>query len=237
MSQNTFSIPSLSFSCQPVSGGAYTLTPAVQEMVIAGWAGRNTEAVEHHIAELAAIGVPRPSSVPLYYRVAAQMLTQADTVEMVGEGTSGEVEPLLFSHDALLYVSVVSDHTDRPLEAHGVALSKQICAKPVGRVAWLWEDVKAHWDDVLLRSWVLDTNGDPTLYQEGAAGSLRTPTDLLAQYLQGREQPNGLAMSCGTVATIGAIRPAHALRIALHDPVLQRDICHTYTVRTLPVVA
>jgi len=236
MSQSGFSTPSLSFTCQH-AGGSTTLHPAVQEMVIAGWAGRNTEAVEHHIAELAAIGVPRPSSVPLFYRVAAQMLTQAEMVEMLGEGSSGEVEPLLFSHGGLLYVSVVSDHTDRPLEAHGVAQSKQICAKPAGRTAWLWDEVKAHWDDVVLRSWTVDADGIATLYQEGMAGSLRNPTDLLAEYLQGRELSDGIAMSCGTVATIGAIRPAHALRIALHDPVLQRDISHTYSVRTLPVVA
>jgi len=236
MSQRIFSTPSLSFTCQH-AGGSTTVHPGVQEMVIAGWAGRNTEAVEHHIAELAAIGVPRPSSVPLFYRVAAHMLTQADTVEMLGTETSGEVEPLLFAHEGRLYVSVVSDHTDRPLEVHGVAQSKQICAKPAGRMAWLWDEVKAHWDDVVLRSWTVDANGTATLYQEGAAGSLRTPTDLLAQYLQGRERPDGIAMSCGTVATIGTIRPAHALRIALHDPVLQRDISHTYTVYTLPVVA
>ena len=59
------------------SAGTRALQVDVQQLVIAGWAGRNREAIEHHIEELAAIGVPRPSAVPLYYRVAANQLTQA----------------------------------------------------------------------------------------------------------------------------------------------------------------
>ncbi|MEX0758600.1 MAG: DUF2848 family protein, partial [Tistlia sp.] len=62
--------------------------------VIAGWTGRDPAAIEHHIEELAAIGVPRPSSVPLYYRVSAQAFTQAPAIQVVGDGSSGEVEPL-----------------------------------------------------------------------------------------------------------------------------------------------
>ena len=34
----------------------------VTSLVIAGWTGRNKEAVQHHIDELAAIGVAPPSS-------------------------------------------------------------------------------------------------------------------------------------------------------------------------------
>ena len=50
------------------STGTRALQVDVQQLVIAGWAGRNRAAIEHHIEELAAIGVPRPSAVPLYYR-------------------------------------------------------------------------------------------------------------------------------------------------------------------------
>jgi len=227
---------SLAFTCIQQDGQAQ-LTPVTTEMVVAGWAGRNREAIEHHIAELAAIGVPRPSSVPLFYRVSAQILTQADAIEAVGENTSGEVEPLLFVHAGELFVSVTSDHTDRQLEAHSVALSKQVCAKPAGRQAWRWQEVQPHWDAVMLRAWVVEDDDRETLYQEGEAGSLISPEALLAQYLDGRALPSGLAMSCGTVGTIGAIRPARRLRIALHDPVLQREISHSYAVRVLPVVA
>jgi len=227
---------SLAFTCVHRSGQTPLLLGAA-EMVVAGWAGRNRAAIEHHMAELAAIGVARPSRVPLFYRVAAHLLSQADSVEVVGAHTSGEVEPLLFVHAEELFISVASDHTDRPLETHSVALSKQVCAKPVGHHAWRWQEVKPHWDAVMLRSWIVAHDGSETLYQEGAAASLLSPEALLAQYLDGRAMPAGLVMSCGTVGTIGAIRPAPRLRIALHDPVLAREISHSYAVRVLPVVA
>ena len=43
----------------------------INQCIVAGWAGRDLAAIEHHIEELAALGVPRPSAVPLYYRIAA----------------------------------------------------------------------------------------------------------------------------------------------------------------------
>ena len=44
-------------------------------LVVAGWTGRDMSAVQHHIDELAAIGVPAPSTVPLFYRLAVTQLT------------------------------------------------------------------------------------------------------------------------------------------------------------------
>src|SRR5512137_2518918 len=102
------------------------------DLVIAGWAGRDRKAIDHHIEELAAIGVPRPSTVPLYYRVAANQITQCERVQVVGNGSSGEVECFVFALDGELYVTIGSDHTDRKLESHSVALSKQLCVKPIG---------------------------------------------------------------------------------------------------------
>ena len=40
-------------------------TAEIDELVIAGWTGRDVAALEHHIEELKAIGVQPPSSVPL----------------------------------------------------------------------------------------------------------------------------------------------------------------------------
>src|SRR5690606_18438482 len=103
----------------------------IKTCIVAGWAGRDLSAIEHHIEELAELGVPRPSAVPLYYRIASNQLTQDEEVQVVGDGSSGEAEVFIFSHQGRTLVSLASDHTDRKLEAHSVALSKQLCAKPV----------------------------------------------------------------------------------------------------------
>src|SRR5205085_9552011 len=67
----------------------------IASLIIAGWAGRNAAAIEHHIEELAALGIPRPSTTPLYYRVAAQTITQASRLVVLGSDSSGEVEPVV----------------------------------------------------------------------------------------------------------------------------------------------
>ena len=148
-------------------------------VIVAGWAGRDMAAIEHHIEELAAIGVPRPSSVPLYYRIAENQLTQASNVQALGEESSGEVETFVFAVDGEMYVSIASDHTDRKLETVSVAMSKQVCVKPVGGQAWRLADVAGHWDELIIRAYIVE-NGEQVLYQEGPLSTLRTPQDLIA---------------------------------------------------------
>ncbi len=208
----------------------------IGQCIIAGWAGRDRAAIEHHIEELAALGVPRPSAVPLYYRVGADRLTQQDTIEVVGDGSSGEAEAFVFSHDGNVYVSVASDHTDRQLETHSVALSKQACPKPVARSAWPYGDVAAHWDELVLRAWI-EEQGQRVLYQEGTLASLRHPLELAEGHFGDDLIPEGAGMLCGTVAARGGIRPAAAFEMELFDPVRDRRIHHRYSVVMLPEVA
>jgi hypothetical protein len=214
--------------------GSRPLRVTVDQLVIAGWAGRDREAIEHHIEELAAIGVPRPSAVPLYYRVAANQLTQDEQVQVVGDGSSGEVEAFVFAVDGTLYVSVASDHTDRKLEAHSVALSKQVCVKPVASTAWPLAEVQGHWDALQIRSRIVE-NGAEVAYQDGTLASLRTPQDLIAGY--SGTLADGTGMTCGTVGVIGGIRPAAVFEMELHDPRRGRTIRHRYTAAVLPEVA
>ena len=208
----------------------------IQEFVIAGWAGRDRHAIEHHIEELAAIGVPRPSRVPLFYRVDSHQLTQEAHIQVVGNGSSGEVETFVFMHDGELCVSITSDHTDRKLETVSVALSKQACAKPVGRVAWRYADLADDWDELEIHSSIVE-HGKSVDYQKGKVASLQHPLDLIAAYTEGKGLPAHCAMSCGTVATIGQIRPASSFEMSLHDHRRQRVIRHRYDVDFLPEVA
>lgn len=204
--------------------------------MIAGWAGRDRAAIEHHIEELEALGVPRPSAVPLFYRVAAQQLTQDERVEFVGPDSSGEAEVFIFSHQGTQWVSLASDHTDRKLETHSVALSKQVCAKPVARDAWRFDDVAAHWDELVLRSWIVE-NAERVLYQEGTLAGLQPPLDLVRGAFGTDSMPEGTGMTCGTVAAIGGIRPAPSFEMELEDPVLKRSLRHRYDLEILPVIA
>ena len=217
------------------AGAGDEIAVPVEALVIAGWTGRDAAAVEAHIAELEAIGVPRPATVPCFYRVAAALLPPADTIQVPGTDSSGEVEFVLFgSRDGML-IGLGSDHTDRRVESYSITVSKQMCAKPVAPDVWRFADVVNHFDMLILRSWALDS-GVRRLYQEGEVSAMRPPAELVGLYLDnGVTLPHGTTMFCGTLAVEGDIAPAGRFEFELEAPVLGRTIRHGYNVATLPV--
>jgi hypothetical protein len=206
---------------------------AIDKLVIAGWTGRNTAALEAHIRELEAIGVKRPKTVPIFYRVAAQLLTTAGAIQVMADKSSGEVEFVLYALDDGLWLGVGSDHTDRKAETLGVTLSKQMCGKPVGATLWRYDEVKPHWDKLVLRSFVSD-GGSRRLYQEGPVTNMRAPEELIGLYTGGDRLAPGTAMFCGTFAVHGGISYSGRFDMELEDPVLGRKLTHGYRIVSLP---
>jgi hypothetical protein len=206
---------------------------AIEKLVIAGWTGRNVTALEAHIKELEALGVKRPKSVPIFYRVAASLLTTAGSIQVMADKSSGEVEFVLYALDDGMWVGVGSDHTDRKAETAGVTLSKQMCGKPVGGTLWRCDEVKPHWDKLVLRSFVSD-GGARRLYQEGPVTNMRSPEELIRLYTGGDRLAPGTAMFCGTFAVHGGISSSGTFEMELDDPVLARKLTHGYTIVSLP---
>ena len=226
----------LEFTWVAADGAEEVRSFAVRDVVIAGWAGRNREALEAHIRELEAIGVKAPSTVPLFYRAGRETLTTASAVQVLGGESSGEVEAVLIQDGEHLYVAVGSDHTDRRVEAYSIAVSKQVCPKPVSRRAWRFADVAAHWDRLILRSFAT-IDGRRELYQKGTLESLLAPADLFRRFAGADQLPSGTVMFGGTLSVEGGIRPMTRFEMVLEDPVLKRRLDHAYTVETLPVVS
>lgn len=197
-----------------------------------GWSGRRAEDVEAHIAELGALGVPRPTQTPAFYRVASSLLTTGDAIEVVGPHTSGEVEFFLAQHDDGLWVGLGSDQTDRAVERTSVALSKQLCAKVAAPVLWRFDDVAPHWDQLVLRAWA-HRNGARELYQQSALDALIAPQRLLSMYETMRA---GMVLFGGTIPAVNGVGPADAFEMELEDAVLGRTLRHRYRIITLPHV-
>jgi hypothetical protein len=211
------------------------LTLSIDQAVIAGWTGRDPVARDKHIAELEAIGIARPASTPIYYRVAARRLTMEDSIEVSGGDSSGEVEFVLIGWQGRIFVGAGSDHTDRKVETYSVTVSKQMCDKVMAPVLWEYEDVAAHWDRMILRSfaWI---DGARVLYQEGTLDAMLPVEELIHRGFGGKKFPDGCAMFGGTFAAKGGIRPASRFEFELEDPVLKRSIKHAYDVVELPVL-
>ena len=206
-------------------------------LIVAGWTGRDADAIAHHIAELAELGVPAPSDTPLYYRVSAPLLTDAPLIEAVGGASSGEVEPLIVEAEGKRYLGLASDHTDRALEAHSVAMSKQVCAKPCALELWDWDEIEGRLEEIELESWI-EEGGDWVPYQSGTIASIRPLTELIAgSRLSELAKDGPVAMLCGTFGAKGGVRPAAKFRMQMRDPKTGRSITHEYETRTLPEVA
>jgi hypothetical protein len=216
-------------------GTTTPLTLAIDQAVIAGWTGRDPVARDKHIAELEAIGIARPATTPIYYRVSARRLTTEDSIEVSGGDSSGEVEFVLIGWQGRVFVGLGSDHTDRKVETYSITVSKQMCDKVMAPVLWELEDVAGHWDQLILRSfaWI---GGARVLYQEGTLDNMLSVAELVRRGFEDGKLPDGCAMFGGTFAAKGGIRPASRFEYELEDPVLKRCIRHAYDVIELPVL-
>jgi hypothetical protein len=207
---------------------------ALNSAIIAGWTGRDPVAREKHIAELELLGVARPASTPIYYRVSRSLITTSAQIEVVGDHSSGEVEFALLREGGRLWLGVGSDHTDRNVETYNITVSKQMCEKPMAPELWDFDEVAGHWDMLQLRSWIAE-DGERRLYQEGTVASMLPPEAIMAGYDAAGRLGEGSVMFCGTLAAKGGIRPSRRFSFELSDPVLDRRIAHSYDIITLPV--
>lgn len=160
-------------------GESRPLQLAAPRLVVAGYTGRDTVAVERHIVELEMQGIRRPPRIPMFYFLPGSLLVNcAGTVEVLGDATCGEAEPVLIREpDGELYVGVGSDHTDRKLEQESVLLSKAICPKVLGPSVWPFNEVADRWDQLRLQSFV----GEGVPYQDERLAAIREPLELLGR--------------------------------------------------------
>lgn len=115
----------------------------------------------------------------MFYRTSVTRVTTGDSIEVLGEESSGEVEFVLLQHAQELWLGVGSDHTDRKVETYDVGVSKQMCEKPIAPTWWAFRDVADraftttpfvhdHWEEVYLMSGDLSVGSDA----RGSGGDL-----------------------------------------------------------------
>jgi hypothetical protein len=179
------------------------------------------------------MGVPPPTTTPIYFPLANNLATTSDLIQVLGPETSGEVEyALLFADDGAIYVSVASDHSDRAAERHGIQLSKQLYPDVLAAEVWPYEEVRGHWERLVLRCWV--SQGDQrALYQEAALAELLGPAEWLPLLAREEIRRPGLVFLSGTPATVGGLVFADAYDLELEDPVRRRALRHQYRVEVL----
>lgn len=200
------------------------------QLLVAGYTGRDAAAVDAHIAELAAHGVPAPEHVPSFYPAGAELLMLAPgMVEASGPNTSGEAEPVLVRAGGELFVGIGSDHTDREIEKTSIPESKLACPKILGAEVWPLDSVIGHWDDLRLSS-TIGTGAER--YQDGSVAELRRPEDVLelaAPWIA--DQEADLVLFLGTVPLLdGTFRFTDVFSAQLTDPRRGRELGCDYRI-------
>jgi len=207
---------------------------AIDRLVVAGWVGKNLVALQKHIDELAELGIEPPSRTPTYMNLSPATLTTEARIEVVGGSSSGEVECVVITaRDGQRFLGVGSDHTDRDFEKYSIPASKQMCAKPIAKEAWLFNDIMDHLDALILRSWMIK-DGQKSLYQEGPLSENRTLSELLHNIPENCiSAGESSCLFCGTFAAIGGLKYGERFEFELYDPVLERRITHGYDIEVL----
>jgi Protein of unknown function (DUF2848) len=213
-------------------GGAKTpVKLTITEVLLAGYTGRNRDAVMEHIRELEQLGIAPPPRVPMVYVVDPALLTTAPAIKTSEPETSGEVEVCLFTHESGLLVGLGSDHTDRKHEAIDIAESKTRCQKAVSQSFWRYADVREHWDEIEIRSWAFE-GSTRRLYQNGALVEFLTVDGLTDELRRaGHSDLAGRFIFGGTIPTRVGIVYGNRFEAELTDPVLGRKLTCAYDVK------
>ncbi|CAM3219510.1 hypothetical protein PSET11_00618 [Arthrobacter ulcerisalmonis] len=191
----------------------------VKHLLNAGYAGREQDEVQAHIAELAELGVPGPATTPALYPVSPYLAQQVSEVQVQHARTSGEAEWALVITDDGVLLTVACDHTDRALEVHGVAWSKNASPDVLGRKAWRLDDVRDHLDQITLRGWVGAGDTADTLIQDSTLGALLTPDYWLEVLAERGLNTPGTVLISGTVAmAAGVDQFARSWKVEMADP-------------------
>jgi hypothetical protein len=211
-------------------------TPTVEviHLLNAGYAGREQDEVQAHIEELALLGVPGPTTTPALYPVSPYLAQQTRAVRVQHGRTSGEAEwALVITEDGVL-LTVACDHTDRELEVHGVAWSKNASPDVLGRKAWRLDDVRDHLDRITLKGWVGTGDEPDTLIQDSTLEALLSPDYWLEVLTERGLNRPGTVLISGTVAMHPGIDQfARSWRVELADPATGASIDAQYVVEQM----
>lgn len=215
--------------------GASPLRFSFETMINAGYVGRDQAEVRRHIEELAAKGIPAPATTPVLFPKVAHAITTADSIEVYGEETSGELEyVLLVRNEDEIYVGVGSDHTDRKLEEVDIPRSKQLCPNVLGSLVWPLSEVSGHWDQLSMRCHVAK-GSEKTLYQETRLKAIMSPQALMDFIKAHINIPlKNAVIYSGTVGLVsGKFIYADRFEAELVDEVLQRKLTLAYDIHPL----
>ena len=242
----------LTLNIMPSQGTPHSIDVDVEKVGCSRNAGRDIEATDVYLDEIRAKGYQVHPAAGICFR-SRYLITNEETIEVQGPQTSGEVEFVAVAHQEEIYISVGSDHNDRTLEelwtstlgkVFDTAKSKQMVPGVVARDAWPYDEVKDHWDEIVLKSHVT-VAGQKIPYQEFRLANLLDLEYYLSHCPWLKEDGSVLLGGSsdlvpelpenvyqGQASLDGVIFPPD-FHVEMIDPVLDRSIAHSYSIVSL----
>lgn len=203
-------------------------------LINAGYTGRNQEAVQKHVEELKSMGIPAPKRTPAFFPKDADRIQMGGEIHPLDEDCSSEVETVLLVTRDGWYITVGCDIFDYKVEGLQADKSKSLYPNFLAAKAWRYEEIKDHWDQLVMRSWLGKERAQ--LYQEGTLEQIMTLEDMmeaLKPFVEGG-LVEGTVVSCGTLGCLVDGMPyTDFFEFELEDPVLGRKLGGSYELKKL----
>jgi len=211
------------------NGNERDIEIAVGDLIAFGWTEREVNLMKKHIEELSKFGIRGPKSIPEVYVLQPYLVTTSNYIRKISDVHNGEVGyVLLVKNEDEIYVTAGSDHSDKDAERCNLLAGKHMYPKVVARRAWPLREVVDHWDELVIRSWILE-NDEKVLYQESSLRNLLPPQKLIDEVRELVPEVRNLIIFSGTVPTLkGELRTSSYFEFEIQDPVLKRSITHYY---------
>ena len=179
-------------------------------------------------------GRTRPYYHPALYPISPYLAQQTDRVYVQHGRTSGEAEWALIITDNDVLITAACDHTDRDLEVHSVAWSKNAAPDVLGTKAWRLSDIADRLDDIALEAWV--GHGDTLeLIQQGTLGDLLAPKYWLDVLTERGDARPGTVLISGTISMLHGVNQfADTWKVAMTDPATRDVIGVEYQTVRMP---
>lgn len=222
----------LAIEIEHIDGRLVRRAVRLDRMYNFGSATRNADDAVAHQEEVAkaGIGIAFDIPAPRVYPISPHNVVTDEEVCVHNAETSGEVEIVLLNDGTELFVGVGSDHTDRALERTSIVWSKQAYPNVVAPRFWPFADVRGHWDELVLESWV---DGRP--YQNVGVATFLHPEDMIAALRQRVPAlPARFMLFSGTYVSVDkSLGFGDRWRIKMSDPKRARSLDHTYVLTNI----
>lgn len=225
----------LKYKVELLDGSIKIIDREYMPLIAMGFTARNQEQMRKNLKALEDAGISIPDSFPQIYPCQNYLLSQDEEIEVVSDMTCGEVEFVILKTTEGIFIGVGSDHADKEVEKESIINSKQLCAKPFTNHFWDYDEIKNHWDNIILRSEQREVEkGELVKYQDNTVANILHPDTVLKAIEDKYGEDYEAIIFSGSVANVtGRFIYGVEFKYEIEDPICNRKINGKYKIKNI----